>query len=104
MTPLASNPTLPEPRKYSIYCVTNKVNGHKYIGQTKTTPEQRWRHHTKPSASDQCHCLVRAIRKYGKESFSLSVLEVIATREEANERERFWILTLQTLAPEGYNL
>ena len=48
--------------------------------------------------------LYRAIREYGEECFDAEVIEDCYSREELDNRERFWIANLGTTNPEiGYN-
>lgn len=85
-----------------IYCITNKINGKPYIGQTTRTLEERIYEHR--------HCkktaIGKAIQKYGwsKETFKVEILEVCETLEQLNEREKFWIAKYNSIAPNGYNL
>lgn len=84
-----------------IYRVTNKVNGKSYIGQTTLTLAQRWACHlTNPSKAP----LGRAIRKYGREAFSLDTLELCADAESLDAAEQRWIEALGTKVPKGYNV
>ena len=83
-----------------IYKITNKLTGKCYVGQTTRTPEERFVEHKHCQTSN----IGRAIRKHGVESFTLEVLEVCETREQLNERERFWIAFFNCLWPLGYNM
>lgn len=83
-----------------IYKITNKVNGKCYIGQSVNI-YKRWEYY-KYRCKDSTPIL-SAIRKYGVDSF---VFEIIEKCEIANinEREIYWIATLSSCAPYGYNL
>jgi len=83
-----------------IYCARNKITRKVYIGQSiRDTPVFRIR----------CHMLSKyyfgaALRKYGLDAFEISVIDRAETREQLNAKERFWIKTYNSLAPNGYNL
>lgn len=111
MTLPLDNPTAQTSRVYSIYCLTNTVNGKQYVGQTVLPPRERWTLHVSAAGSAKlqvmgkyCRYLCAAIQKYGRDAFSMRILETVETREEANIREAFWIKEMKTLAPSGYNL
>lgn len=84
-----------------VYTVKNKINGKSYVGQTTRKLSVRWVEHCKGNG---CGIkLQKAIRKYGKESFNVSVLEVCSTVEALNIAEAKWIKELDTIK-RGYNL
>lgn len=79
--------------------------GWSYIGQTVQAPSRRWRNGT--SYKDQI--FGRAVEKYGWSNFSHEILvDNIATVEEANKLEEFYIQQFHTYVydPEcrGYNI
>jgi hypothetical protein len=74
-----------------IYQITNLVNNKFYIGKTTKTAEQRLQRHFYNAKSGQTN-LYRAIRKYGKEFFTISIIE---ETENLNEREMYWIQILK---------
>lgn len=88
-----------------IYCITNLVNGKRYIGQTTTPPEDRWKSHCAPSTDS---VIARAIRKYKKENFSFNVIDTAYSQQELNDRELYWSRFYHTWVgdPEcnGYNV
>lgn len=89
----------------TIYCHTNRVNGKRYVGQTKFSMEKRWADHLRDAAKHGCCRLMSAaIRKYGPGSFDHDVLATAEDRDEANRLEAEWIARLGSLAPYGYNL
>lgn len=92
--------------RFTIYCHTNKINGKKYVGQTRYTIGRRWAQHVAVAEADRatCRVLAAAIRKYGSEAFTHEVLDVVMTQEGANIAEGAWIKHLQCLVPHGYNL
>jgi group I intron endonuclease len=84
-----------------VYLITNLINGKRYVGQTKTTLAQRWNSHV---SNDSGMYLHNAIKKYGKENFSMESICEIPTLELANEFEIEYIKRYCTLFPNGYNL
>lgn len=83
-----------------IYLILNLVDGKMYIGQTTRTLEDRLAEHrsTKKTA------IANAFRKYGEENFLSVIIEYCHSLEQLNEREKFYIALLNTIAPNGYNL
>ena len=63
-----------------VYKITNMNNYKIYVGQTKFTAEKRFKEHSKANS-----LIGNAIRKYGEEQFSLEVLAICETREQAYE-------------------
>lgn len=84
-----------------IYVVENDINDKLYIGQT-INPHVRWKAHM----HKVLHTSVvnKAIKKYGVNHFDFVLLEACPSVEELNKREVYWIESLGTLAPDGYNL
>ena len=74
-----------------IYLVSNNVNDKVYVGQTRRPLKKRWYDHVFNSTHEERVSLIdRAIKKYGKENFKISVIEEVKS-EKLNERERYWI-------------
>lgn len=86
--------------KKDIYIIKNDINDKLYVGQSRN-PKKRFNEHCKKSNS-KYSLISRAIQKYGREHFSLEVVE--HNIELYNEREKYWISALNTLAPYGYNV
>jgi group I intron endonuclease len=88
-----------------VYKITNKYNGMIYIGQTIGTAANRWYGHVSDSKHRQhCRVLSRAIKKYGRENFSIEVLGNYLNLEDLNNAEIYFIELFNCLAPNGYNL
>jgi len=87
---------------YSIYCHTNKLNGKKYIGQTKQSLERRFEN---GKAYKNCVLFYNAIQKYGWENFEHEILETNLSLEDANVREAYYISLYGLTNPQkGYNI
>lgn len=88
-----------------IYKVTNQVNGKVYIGKTSWDVNVRWNAHVSTSFNDKCRehkfKFHNAIRKYGKDSFVVEVLEEVDDTEIAT-REQYWIEFYNSIK-NGYN-
>lgn len=76
-----------------IYKITNKINQHCYIGQSRCI-EKRWKNHinTSQNVNDNKYNypLYRAFRKYGIDNFSFEIIE-ICNSDELNDKEKHWI-------------
>lgn len=91
-----------------IYSITNLINNKMYIGQTARTWQERWKDHLDYYRDLNIQRpLYRAMRKYGIENFSFSIIENCPD-EKLDEREQYWINEKQTWIAEypdkGYNL
>ena len=79
-----------------IYSITNKINLHQYVGQSRNI-EKRWQSHIEASKNKSNrgydYPLYRGFRKYGINNFDFSVLEKCEINE-LNEKEKFWISKL----------
>lgn len=79
-----------------IYCITNTVNGKKYVGKTVQNLEDRWDDHVALARTGRKIYFMNAIRKYGPDAFEKSILETIEDEELLSDAERKWILELNT--------
>lgn len=107
----------PTERYCEIYKITNLSTGKMYVGQAvshilnhkRYRPygyEGRFRCHVSEAFStkkNQSHYLNNSIRKYGVEDFEVELLEHCEL-PNADEREIYYIKSLNTLFPNGYNL
>lgn len=87
-----------------IYKYTNLINGKIYIGQTKQTLEQRdYKHQTQLNDNTYFH---RAMKKYGRNNFSLELIEDHIPFSQLNEKEKFYIDFFESFytTGKGYNL
>lgn len=82
-----------------IYKITNKINGHSYIGQSIDI-KRRWRDH-KSKWVNQNYPLQKAFKKYGMKNFSFEVLEECNVKE-LDEKEIYYINKFDTYN-NGYN-
>jgi group I intron endonuclease len=89
-----------------IYLVKNLKNGKCYVGQTKTSLQTRWKRHISDALHNRRYktYFANAINYHGSSSFEVTVLESDVTDEDIDLRETFYITSLQTFAPHGYNL
>lgn len=91
---------------YYIYCYTNKINGHKYVGQTNNY-KRRINEHKSCAYNEKAlsynDLIHKKIREYGIENFEISILETLYTDDQkiVNDRESFWIKELSTFRGTG---
>lgn len=87
-----------------IYKITNKQNGHCYIGQSVNI-EERWRVHRSTGRNtnheNKNYPLYRAIYLYGLDNFEFSIIEE-CSKEELNQKEEYWISYYNSFE-DGYN-
>lgn len=79
-----------------IYLTRNNINGKIYIGKNSTD---------NPEYLGSGDYLRRAIKKYGRENFTKTIIERCGDEEILNEREKFWIAFYGSTNEDiGYNL
>ena len=86
-----------------IYKITNNVNSKVYVGQTICDISKRFREH-KHASLTQNTCLYKAMRKYGVDNFKIEQIDTANSLKELNDKEIYWIMTLNTKRPNGYNI
>ena len=86
-----------------IYIIRNTINNKVYIGQTRTSVQQRWKEHLRHAPyGDQI--INRAMKKYGVNNFYIETLE-ICDLDILDEREIYYIeLFDATDKSKGYNI
>lgn len=90
---------------YSIYKITNKVNGKSYIGFTSKTVEERFEGHIRESKGNSNLHLYQAIRKYSQENFIIeTIYESLDADHTLNIMEPYFINEYNTFFGEGYNM
>lgn len=90
-----------------IYCITNLVNGKKYIGQSWNIQSRWYQYRTRNGNVSNCHFL-NSLDKYGREKFKYEVLKELhsnsLTQVMLDCYEDFYIKKYDTMNPEkGYN-
>lgn len=86
-----------------VYLRTNLINGMQYVGQTMNLPTRKhnWNTLDKPYSNK---VIDNARIEYGLENFSFEILRKCDTKDELDEWERYYIKTLNTRYPNGYNM
>lgn len=87
-----------------IYKISNSINTKVYIGQTTKTVEARFRSHLKASTrTKNGQHLYLAMNKYGKDNFWVEQIDTADSREELNNKEKYWISYYNSIN-NGYNM
>ena len=84
-----------------IYKITNKINGKSYIGKTVGDVDKRFQRHCR--SSSRCPKIKNAIQKYGKDNFTVHVIDIADSQNDLNKKEIYWIEYYNTYV-NGYNL
>jgi len=88
-----------------IYKILNTVNNKVYIGQTIRPLKDRWRQHLRDCKNNVDNLIYRAIRKYGKENFTIEEIDGANSLSELNYLEKHYICKFESLSSEnGYNI
>lgn len=85
-----------------IYIIRNTINNKVYIGQTRTSIEQRWKEHLRHAQYGK-QIINRAMKKYGVDKFYIEMLET-CDLEDLDYKEMYYIeLYNSTDKSKGYN-
>lgn len=89
--------------KFTVYLRTNLVNGMRYVGQTEDFKrrENDWNCLKTIYANN---LITEDREKYGIDNWTVEILAVVESREEAWELEEKYIKEFNTRFPNGYNL
>lgn len=96
-----------------IYKIYNDINDKIYIGQTRTTVEERWKNHLNALRNEKRSksALYSAMRKYGKNNFHIKELKKVEEISEnklieiLNNFEKEYIIKFNSLVSgNGYNI
>lgn len=73
-----------------IYLIENQLNGHKYVGKTYLTIQERWKQHLSDCNKRQHEHrpLYSAMQKYGIKNFTITLIE---ETDNLEEKEKYWI-------------
>lgn len=88
-----------------IYKITNLINNKVYIGQVyNKSIEDRFNRHCNEAKKSKSY-IARAINKYGKVNFKIEQIEECYSKQELDNREKYWIAYYNsTNSSFGYNL
>jgi len=85
---------------FAVYVITNESNKLSYVGMSKH-PKKRFAEHITGAGSKEIRADVLA---YGADVFCQQIIEVFENKSDAIIREDYFIRSLGTLAPRGYNI
>lgn len=83
----------------TVYCLTNKINGKKYVGITSQRPHDRWQNGKRYLRHKKMR---EDVLKYGWDNFEKEILFEGLTREQAAEKE-IELIEKWDLINQGYN-
>lgn len=87
----------------TIYKLTNKHNGKVYIGLTQRELRHRLLQHRRATANKKS-VITKAIKKYGFDSFSVTIIGTYTDLSTAIDAEAYFIEFHNSLVPSGYNI
>ena len=87
--------------EYKIYLLRCRTTGKSYVGVTSMSLEERW--HNGQGYKNQ-PVIYDDICEYGWNNFEHILIDTAFTYKESREKERFYIKTMNSLFPNGYNI
>lgn len=92
-------------KESGIYCIINKINNKKYIGQTVDLDRRIYDHKRLLKKNEHKNIyLQREFNKYGEENFIIEVIEKCDIKK-LDDRECYWISKYKTMNnDEGFNM
>lgn len=93
-------------KTYTVYKITNIINGKCYVGQTNVTVRRRFGQHKCKARNgyEKERPIHKAINEYGENNFVAEVLETGISESEIDNREKYWIEEENSMYPNGYNV
>lgn len=90
---------------FTIYLITNKLNGKVYVGKTIKKLWKRWSDHKSTALAGRKTYLYDAMRCYGFETFDVVKIDGSDSEEELISLEKHYIKIFESHDPnKGYNL
>jgi group I intron endonuclease len=89
---------------YYIYKITNNINSKVYTGFTKHSTRRMAEHKKIHKFTKYKSALYNAMRLYGVENFTMEVIFCALDRDFAYEMEKKFIVELNSMCPNGYNI
>src|SRR3954471_9955766 len=90
--------------KYTVYVITNKLDGKKYVGATGDVDKRWYEHRRRAQKKETNFALHEAMRLHGLDNFDIAVLSTHPSKRIAFDAEIQTILALNTIEPNGYNM
>lgn len=88
-----------------IYLATNTVNGMQYVGAALDFDKRKRQHlQAAKEGRGSPKSFSRALRDFGEDAFTFEVIDEGSSPKQLAEKEAQWMLRLNTLTPDGYNL
>ena len=85
-----------------IYKITNNATGHIYVGQSQNVYEREIEHFTALRKRHHPNKMMQKEWDKSNRGFRFDVIEMCPIAD-LNDREKYWIDTLNTMEPNGFN-